>query len=349
MRAAILKELGQPLVIDDVTLPDSLAYGQVMVKIHYSGICGSQLGEIDGIKGDDPYLPHLLGHEGSGEVIAIGQGVKHVQVGDSVVLHWMQGDGINAAPPKYLCNGKPVNAGAITTFNEYAVLSENRVTAIPTDFPTNIAPLFGCAVTTALGVVNNNAQVKIGDAVVVFGAGGVGLNIIQGAAMTAAYPIIAIDIHDNRLDLAKECGATHIINSKNTDVLNEIAKIIKDHPIDIIIDNTGNVDVINMAYKLVGQQGKIVLVGVPKKGNNINIHSLDLHFGKSISGTKGGSCCPSIDIPKYIRLVEQKKLKLDHIITAQFSLDEINVAIGKMRDGKLSGRCMINMNQNIKV
>jgi S-(hydroxymethyl)glutathione dehydrogenase/alcohol dehydrogenase len=133
MKAAILVEQRQPLVVDEVELPSVLEVGQVLVKVHYSGICGSQLGEIDGAKGEDKFLPHLLGHEASGTVEAIGPGVKHVNLGDTVVLHWRKGLGIEGAPPVYKWRGQKLNAGWIATFNEYAIVAENRVTAIPHD------------------------------------------------------------------------------------------------------------------------------------------------------------------------------------------------------------------------
>ena len=216
-QAAILVELKTPLIIDEIELPASLDVGQVLVKIHYSGICGSQLGEIDGAKGEDKYLPHLLGHEGSGTVLAVGPGVRHIKPQAKVVLHSRKGLGIESATPIYKWKGKQVNAGWITTFNEYAVVSENRVTPIPADSDLEVAALFGCAVTTGFGVVENNARIRIGESVVVFGAGGVGLNIVQAASLVSGYPIIAVDFYDNRLALAKSLGATHTINSKNED------------------------------------------------------------------------------------------------------------------------------------
>lgn len=206
MQAAILTELKKPLAIGEVCLPETLDVGQVLVRIHYSGICGSQLGEIDGAKGEDKFLPHLLGHEGSGAVVDIGPGVKHVKPGDKVVLHWRKGLGIESPVPSYRWNGEKLNAGWITTFNEFAVVSENRVTRIPPDSDMRVAALFGCAVTTGFGVVLNNANLKIGESVVVFGAGGVGLNIVQAAAMVSAYPIVAVDRFENRLELAVVSG-----------------------------------------------------------------------------------------------------------------------------------------------
>src|SRR5262249_22511582 len=146
----------------------------VLVKIYASGICGSQLGEIDGAKGPDNFLPHLLGHEGSGTVISVGPGVRHVREGQKVVLHWRKSLGIEAQLPAYTWKDRNVNAGWVTTFNEYSIVSENRLTPIPDDSDMEIAALFGCAVTTGFGAVTNNARLKIGESVVIFGAGGIG-------------------------------------------------------------------------------------------------------------------------------------------------------------------------------
>src|SRR4030095_3311879 len=153
MKAAVLVELNKPLVMGDLDLPGQLSFGQVLVRIHYSGICGAQINEIEGAKGPDKFLPHLLGHEGSATVLDIGPGVKTVAKGDRVVLHWRPSDGLQSDPPAYQWNGQRGNAGWLTTFNDHAVVSENRVTKIPSDFDLRIAPLFGCAVTTAMGVV----------------------------------------------------------------------------------------------------------------------------------------------------------------------------------------------------
>ncbi|MDE3076602.1 MAG: alcohol dehydrogenase catalytic domain-containing protein, partial [Chloroflexota bacterium] len=179
MKAAILVQQHEPLRVAEVKLPDELAYGQVLVRVHYSTICGSQLGEIDGVKGPDRFLPHLLGHEGSGVVESVGPGVGLVHVGERVVLHWMKAAGVEASNPAYYWDGRAVNAGCVTTFNEWAVVSENRLTPIPDSLDLDLAPLFGCAVTTGFGVLMNDAQLKIGESVLVFGAGGVGLNVIQ--------------------------------------------------------------------------------------------------------------------------------------------------------------------------
>lgn len=341
MKAAILVEQRQPLVIAEIELPQALEVGQVLVKVHYSGICGSQLGEIDGAKGEDKFLPHLLGHEGSGTVVDTGPGVRYVKPGDKVVLHWRKGQGIEPVPPKYRWNGKTVNAGWVTTFNEYAIVAENRITAIPADSDMEVAALFGCAVTTGFGVVVNNARVKIGESVVVFGAGGVGLNIVQASALVSAYPLIAVDLHDSRLELAKQMGATHLINSGKTDARKAILDIVGPAGIDVFIDNTGQPAIIEMGYQIAKPQGRVTLVGVPRKGNNITVYSLPLHFGKGLSGSHGGEAVPEQDIPRYQSLFSNGRLKLRELITEIHPLDGINKAIQQMRDGTLAGRCLI--------
>jgi S-(hydroxymethyl)glutathione dehydrogenase/alcohol dehydrogenase len=343
MKAAILVEQRKPLVIDEVELPQTLEVGQVLVKIHYSGICGSQLGEIDGAKGEDKFLPHLLGHEASATVMETGPGVKHVKSGDTVVLHWRKGLGIEGAPPSYKWRGNKLNAGWIATFNEYAIVAENRMTAIPSDSNLEVAALFGCAVTTGFGVIENNAKVRIGESVVVFGAGGVGLNIVQAANLVGAYPVIAVDLYDNRLALAKQMGATHLINSRTEDAKTEIEKIVGLSNLDQFIDNTGQPAIIELGYQITKQKGKVTLVGVPKKENNINIFSLPLHFGKKLSGSQGGETIPQDDIPRYHNLFISRRIKLTELITEKIDLNNINIGMGRIRSGEISGRVLIEM------
>jgi len=275
--------------------------------------------------------------------MAIGPGVRHVQPGDHAVMHWRPGKGIDAMPPRYLWRGKSLNAGHVTTFNEYAVVSENRLTSITKDVDLKLATLFGCAVTTGLGVVTNNAKVKIGESIVVFGAGGVGLNVIQGAAMVSAYPIIGIDLYEQKLNIAKTLGATHLINANQQNLKEEILKIVGTQGADVVIDSTGNTDNIAMGYELTKPQGRMILVGVPRKGNPISIYSLPLHFGKILTGSHGGESDPSTDIPRYLNLHRAGKLKLEGLITDRFNLSEINIAIDKMRRGEIAGRCIIEV------
>lgn len=340
--AAILVEQKKDLVVTEIDLPQTLDVGQVLVEFHYSGICGSQLGEIDGVKGPDKWLPHLLGHEASGKVLAIGPGVKYVQPEQAVVAHWRPGKGIEANTPRYNWNGQVVNAGWITTFNQHAVISENRLTPISSQADLKTAALYGCAVTTGLGTIENKTRVRFGDIVVVFGAGGIGLNLIQGASLAGAAQIVAVDLHDNRLELAKQLGATDVINGTHEDAFEAIARALNGEAADIFIDNTGKPEVIAKGFQAIKASGKVVLVGVPKKGVEANIHTLDLHFGKSITGTTGGETLPHIDIPRYMRLFERRRISLASLITEVAPLAKINHLIDGIRSGRTAGRCLID-------
>jgi S-(hydroxymethyl)glutathione dehydrogenase / alcohol dehydrogenase len=342
MKAAILVELKKPLVIADIELPEKLERGQVLVKVIVSGICGSQLGEIDGAKGPDKYLPHLLGHEGEGIVEEVGPEVTQVKKGDHVVLHWRKGPGIESAAPKYKWNGQAVNAGWVTTFNEKAVVSENRLTVIPAKTDPELAALMGCAITTGFGVVNNDAKLKAGESIAVFGVGGVGLNVVQAASIAKAKTIIAIDIYDNKLEIAKKFGATHTINSTKVDAKEEIFKIVGNGGVDVAADMTGNVKVIEVAYEVTGPKGRTILVGVPKAGDKVSIYTLPLHFGKVLTGSHGGGADPSKDIHKYLDLFEKNHLEYKEMISHRYSLYEINNAIRDIRAGKVV-KCMIRM------
>lgn len=341
MKAAILYKTGQPLIVDEVKLPDNLEFGQVLIKLYYSGICGAQINEIDAIKGEDNYLPHLLGHEGSGIVENIGPAVSTVKVGDHVVLHWRPSNGIQSNPPSYLWNNKKLNAGWVTTFNDKAVISENRLTVIPKDFDVALAPLFGCAITTAFGVINNDANLKIGQSVIVIGLGGVGLNIVQASNLVSANPIIGVDINKNKVIKAKNFGLDYGYNGLNENNINEIKAVLGNRGADVVIETTGLSEQIQNAYDLTHPDGKTILVGVPKKGDNISIYSLPLHFNKILKGSHGGESIPHIDIPNYINLFKARNINIKDMITHEFSLDDINEALELFRSGE-AGRIMLN-------
>jgi S-(hydroxymethyl)glutathione dehydrogenase/alcohol dehydrogenase len=340
-RAAVLAQSRQPLVVDDIGLPEALDAGQVLVKVLYTTICGAQINEIDALKGVDKFLPHLLGHEASAEVIEIGPGVTNVKPGDTVVLHWRPSRGIQSRTPAYSWRGDKLNAGWVTTFNQYAVISENRMTPIPKDFDLKTAPLLGCAVTTAAGVVNNDAHLKVGESVVVFGVGGVGLNVVQFAALAGGYPIVAVDLLDHKLEMARARGATHTINGgKVSDVAGAIREIVGQAGPDKVLETTGVKSVIETAYDLTHADGTIVLVGVPHE--KVTINTLPIHFNKVLTGSHGGDAAPHIDIPRIIRLVEAGRLSFEGIITDEFALDDINAAFDLVRSGK-AGRVLIRV------
>ena len=343
-KAAILVKQNSPLIVDQIKFPNKLLFGQVLVKIDVSGICGSQIGEINGAKGEDKYLPHLLGHEGSGIVKQIGPGVTKFKEGDRVVLHWKVGSGIQSKPPIYEWRNNNLNAGWVTTFNSYSIVSENRCTKIPKETKPYIGSLLGCAITTGFGVIENNAKLKMGESIVVFGAGGIGLSIIQGALSVSASTIIAVDIHKNRLQLAKKIGATHVICSYEEDPFEKIENILGTNKLDVFIDNTGIAKIIEKGYSIIKNDGRLILVGVPRKGDNINIFSLPLHFGKIITGSYGGECNPDKDIPRYLKHINSNNLNMNHLISKYFKIEEINEAIECMQNGETSGRVLIDFN-----
>ncbi len=340
-KAAILAQSREPLVVDEIALPETLGVGQVLVKVLYSTICGAQLNEIAAAKGPDKFLPHLLGHEASARVVEIGLGVTTVKPGDTVVLHWRPSQGIQCQPPAYLWRGKKLNAGWVTTFNDYAVVSENRMTAIPPDYNLRDAPLLGCAVTTAAGVINNDANVKIGESVVIFGVGGVGLNVVQFAELAGANPIVAVDLVDAKLDMAKNRGATHCLNGNAvSDMDAEIRKIVGAKGPDKVIETTGAKSVIELAYNLTHADGTCVLVGVPSE--KVSIYTLPIHFNKVLTGSHGGDAVPHVDIPRLIRLIEAGRLSFEGLITHEFPLDDINAALDVVRSGT-AGRVLLRI------
>jgi S-(hydroxymethyl)glutathione dehydrogenase/alcohol dehydrogenase len=331
--AAILTKLHSPLEIDELEIP-TLGIGQVLVEIVVSRICGSQIGEIDGVKGPDRWLPHLLGHEGGGIVLETGPGVKKVKNGDRVVLHWRRGSGIESNPPTYKRGCEIVNAGLVTTFNQFSVVSENRLTAVPKDTDMEIAALLADTLTTGFGIINNDAKLKIGESTVVVGCGGIGLGVVLGASLAGSHPIIAVDIFDHKLKLAKEYGATHVINSRKTKVKECVLEILGDMP-DLVVDGTGDPQVIEMAYELTKTPGRTILFGVMSHKNKVKLHTLPLHFGKILTGSVGGSSDPNKDINRYLRMIQDRRFEVSGFVTDRLPLKNINEGIQRMRNGEV--------------
>ena len=331
--AAILVEQNSDLIVDEVGiyLP-GLGVGQVLVRVHCASICGAQIGEINGAGGKDKYLPHLLGHEGSGVVEEVGAGVATVKKGDPVVMHWRKGIGIEAKPPMYKRMDGEVGAGPIATFSEYAIVSENRLTPICEGTPMDIAALMGCAVTTGLGIVNNEAKLKIGQSIAVIGCGGVGLNVIQGAAMVSAGQIIAIDIHEGKLQMAKLFGATEFLS-----------RPMAYGKADVVVECTGLTEMIAQAYTITAPGGRLILVGQPRYDTPLTIHSMRQHYcGKTVMDSEGGQTNPTVDIPRYLNLYREGKLDLAPLITHRYPLSEINKAVMTVKSG-MCGKVILEM------
>lgn len=341
-KAAVLFKQKKPLKILDLEMPTSLERGQVLIKIYFSGICGSQVGEIDGVKGKDNYLPHLLGHEGSGKIIKKGAGTSKFKVGDEVVFHWKKNKGINAKPYLYKSKNLKINSGNVTSFSEYSVMSENRLTKVKDLAKQKISALFGCCLLTGFGVIKNDLKIKKNDRVAIFGIGGLGLANIVYLKKIKVTKILAIDIKEGKLKKAKALGSTNEINLKNTSSF-ELISILKKNNINKIVENTGNVINIQNAYEGVSQNGTVCLVGVPKYNKKVTIHTLAIHFGKRIIGCHGGTKNPEKDIKDYINMFKGNKFReLKSLLSGEGRIHQINSAINKVRKSQINGRYLIN-------
>jgi S-(hydroxymethyl)glutathione dehydrogenase/alcohol dehydrogenase len=332
--AAILVEQRKPLVIDEVEVP-ALKRGQVLVEIHATRVCGSQIGEIDGVKGPDKFLPHLLGHEAGAIVLEVGEDVTHVAPGDRVVCHWRPGAGIDAGGSVYDWNGTKVNAGPITTFQKYAVISENRLTKVPPDTDFDLCCLLADTLTTGFGIINNDAKVKAGESVVIFGVGGIGLGVVLGAKLAGADPIIGVDLQDHKLAKAAEYGLTHTINASRENAA-ERGKEILGGLADVTIDGTGNPKVIETAYDLAKlRSGRCVLFGVMPSDQRVSIHTLPLHFGRTLTGSEGGQSRPEFDIAEILGRLGATKLDVSGFVSHRGLLGDLPDVIHGMRRGEV--------------
>lgn len=332
--AAVLSELHQPLEIMELSLPDPRP-GEVLVKVVASGICHTQLLEIKGENATGPHNPNLMGHEGSGIVVATGAGVTKVKEGDHVVLSWIKGSGVNTCPPPLTHNGKKINRGPVTTFSQYSVVSENRVTPIPREMPLKPAALIGCAIATGMGMIFNNAKVKAGNSVAIIGCGGIGVNTVHAASIAQAGMIIAVDRLDEKLQAAKMFGATHTINASTNDPSREINRLTGSKGLDFAIDTVGRKETMELIYDNVSKtSGKAILCGVPNPpGQKIEIDPFPLYYGRRLVGTSGGETNPDMDFVKYCQMYRQGVLKLDAMISHVFGLAEINKGIELMKAG----------------
>lgn len=333
IRAAVLVELGKPLELAELSLP-SLKPGQVLVKIAYSGVCHTQLSECRGLRGHDSYLPHCLGHEGSGYVIEIGKGVTKVKPGDSVILSWIKGTGADVSGTIYKWGNVDVNAGGVTTFSTYSIVSENRLTPFLSEISMQDAALVGCALPTGMGAVINAAAVRPGQGIIIFGCGGIGLCAVAAASLSGCYPVVAVDINESKLKVAEKMGATITILSSETDVNAEIKKVFPDGA-DYSIEATGRPEIMVTALSSVKNQGGVaVVVGNAPFGQKISFDPRELNQGKQLRGTWGGDNNPDRDFPRYCQLIAAGKINTDVLINKIYSLTEINEALNDLGAGK---------------
>ena len=330
--AAILVEQKAPLVLDEIEVPP-LRFGQVLVQVSTTRICGSQIGEIDGVKGPDRWLPHLLGHEGGGTVLEVGPEVTHVKAGDRVVLHWRPGLGLQPKPAVYSWKGRQVNSGPVTTFSQFTVVAENRLTPVPDDTDFELCSLLADTLTTGFGTITNDARVRIGESVVVVGCGGIGLGAVLGASLAGAFPVVAVDLFDHKLEKAREFGATHTVNSKTLDFRMAVEELLGGKA-DVVIDGTGSPLVLQEALALTARQGRCVGIGVMAWDKTVSINTLQLHFGKVLTGSEGGASQPAEDIPRLLRMVREGRFNPAGMVSHRLKLEDINEGIARMRGGE---------------
>ena len=339
--AALLVQTGQPLVVTEIETPP-LKPGQVLVEIAYSGACGTQVLEWRGDKGEDKWVPHCLGHEGTGTVVETGSAVTKVKPGDKVVLSWIKGSGIEAGGAIYDWDGRKVNAGGVTTFQRHAVVSENRLTLLPDGLPMDVAVLLGCAAPTGMGAIFNVLEVRPGDAVAVFGTGGIGLNALMAAAFSGAVPIIGIDPSPTRRALAKTYGATDVIDPTGIDIVAEVRKIVP-QGVDVAVEATGLPAVMGQAVNSTRQQGgRAVVIGNARYGSRLEVDPGIFNQGKSLMGTWGGNSQPDRDYGRFGRLLATGRFPVRDLLSKPYRLADADQALQDLAAARI-GRPLIDM------
>lgn len=343
--AALLVQTGAPLVLAEIDIP-ALKPGQVLVEVAYSGACGTQVMEWRGDKGEDKWVPHCLGHEGTGTVLETGSAVTKVKAADKVVLSWIRGSGIEAGGAVYAWGDKKVNAGGVTTFQRHAVVSENRLTLLPAGLPMDVAVLLGCAAPTGMGAVYNVLKAQPGDSVAVFGTGGVGLHAVMAAALVGAMPVIAVDPNPTRRALAPLYGATHVIDPSAADALAEIRKIVP-QGVDIAVESSGAPAAMDQAVNATRQQGgRAVVIGNAKHGAMLSLNPAVFNQGKSLMGTWGGDSVPDRDYGRFARLLGAGRFPVRDLLSKPYALEQADQALQDLASGAI-GRPLIDMSLRI--
>lgn len=351
MKAAVCREFGKPLVIEEVSLADA-GPGEVKVKLAATAICHSDISYADGAWGGD--LPAVYGHECAGVVESVGLGVTTVKVGDPVVVTLIRSCGhchgcvrgmpvtcstqfpLDAKSPITDKSGKSLVQSMRTGgFAEKVLVHESQCVAIPGNVPMTSASLLACGVITGFGAVTNTARVPAGSHVVVIGTGGVGLNSIQGARVSGARTVIAVDIADNKLEAAKGFGATHGINSSKENVLERVMQLTDSRGADYVFVTVGAKGAFDSSYAMLAKGGSTVLVGMPASGEMSEIDPGTMAaYSQNVLGSKMGSARIQVDIPNLVDLYQQKRVKLDELITKTYPLEQINEAIAAVKRGE---------------
>jgi S-(hydroxymethyl)glutathione dehydrogenase/alcohol dehydrogenase len=275
-------------------------------------------------------------------VLDVGDGVRKVRPGDRVVLSWIKGSGHNVPGSVYGWGERRVNAGAITTFMRRAVISENRVTALPTGLDLSDAALLGCAMATGLGAVLNTASARAGDSVVVYGTGGIGSCAVAAAAAAGCAPIIGVDVMASKLKLARAMGATHTVDGAATDPVDRVLELCPGG-CDHAIEASGRPEAMEQSLRSVRQQGGVaVVIGNARFGERLTIDPQQLNQGKQLRGTWGGDTRPDSDFPRYAALLAAKRLDLGPLRSGAYRLDDVNRALDDLEAGS-TARPVIDM------
>ena len=352
-RAAVAYEYNAPLVVEELEL-DPPGPGEVLVKMAGSGICHSDLREWRGewVGSGNGDLPLVLGHEGSAVVQEVGPGVTSLEPGTPAILSFHP----NCGKCYYCIRGRPVLCenpkfpeskfhkgsqrincyAGLSTFAAHAVVAEEAVIPISDDVPLDKASLVGCAVPTGVGAALNTAKVGAGESVAVFGTGGVGLNVIQGAALSGADPLIAVDIKENKLAYAREFGATHTINALEEDPIEAIKRLTEGRGVQYAFEAIGDTKVSVQALASVCKGGKAVIVGQSPFQDEITFPGRMLWEEAEMVGCHYGSSRVRLFMPKLIELYKAGKLKLDELVTKVFTLDEINEGFAALESGEVA-------------
>jgi len=344
IKAAVLVKQNEPLKVQCFKQPKPLGH-QVLVRIHKSGLCGAQLNEVLGIKGPDHFLPHFMGHEGSGVVEVVGEKVTRVGPGDRVVLHWRKAGGGEGPFPRYeRDDGTLVGGGHVTSFADRALISENRVSRVSPDIPFDVACLFGCGISTGYGIVHNELKLKAGATLAVVGCGGVGLNVLQAAGLEGAGEIVAVDRHAGpKEDLARRMGATKFLQLESRAGLSGGLRAVREAGFDAIVDTTGDTKLMSEAFRALAKNGTLMLVGQPRHDQSLTLEpALDLFTGKRLLVSEGGGFQPDRDMPRLEELYRKNPEAMQRVITHSYKLDDINEAFTTLKSG-LCGRILIDM------
>ena len=351
MKAAVCREFGKPLVIEDLNLAPP-GPGEIRVKLAACAICHSDIHFAEGAWGGD--LPAVYGHEAAGVIEETGPDVATLQRGDHVVVTLIRSCGhchycargepfvcetqtaLDETSPLSAADGSPMVHGLRTgAFAEYALVHDSQAVAIPKEVPLDRASLLACGVITGLGAVMNTAGVRPGADVAVIGVGGVGLNSIQGAAIAGARRIIAVDIVPSKLEAAMRFGATHTVDGKDENAAREVRALTERRGADYVFVTVGARPAIEQALRMIGSAGTVVVVGIPEAGLMAEFEPARFAtIGQRIIGSKMGSSSIRKDIPFLVSLYQQGRLKLDELITGRYPLDDINEAIASVKSGE---------------